>query len=633
MRLPPSADADGADHAWVLTDSRTASERFDELFGGARACAAGAPATFARWLLSPVSLSEFEKSVYGRRPLAVRRADGGYFDGLFSTEAIDGALRAGALRFTSDLDLAVYTEADGRKTLNPPGGAGADAEAGADAPHPLATPALVWPAHASGASVRLSWPQRVHEPLWRACHLLDEHFGGAAGANAYLTPDGARGFAPHWDDVDVFILQLEGSKLWTVHPPLEPHPRESSGNLPPADLPDACLRLTLRPGDVLYLPRGWIHHAQTTPTVAPAGKKGKAAAAAAAAAVDGGAAGAAPAAGRQGSLHVTLSTGRKETWLDLTEGLLAQALGALAAAKPAWRQNLPLRWERVAGVQHAPPPDDGGGGDGDGESEGEEGSGDEAEDGAPRGARRRRLLFVGKVRALLDDLRAHADELIDDAADELATRHVWDRLPPPPPPGGRVGAWRAPEAAEWAAASAQGLLEAGAVSLDSRLRLRARGCARLTADGEVAVLHHSLANSTHFHALEAPEQICFALSAAPALEAVLCAYPRSLCVRDLPVGPDDGESDAGGGSEDGSEAAELSAAADDQVRLDVARALVEAGVVLHQRGNGAVKPLPRARPPTADAARAPAAQPQKSGKRKRGGMSRAEKRAAAGAAQ
>ena len=33
------------------------------------------------------------------------------------------------------------------------------------------------------------------------------------GANVYLTPPGTQGFAPHWDDVEVFMLQLGKIKL------------------------------------------------------------------------------------------------------------------------------------------------------------------------------------------------------------------------------------------------------------------------------------------------------------------------------------------------------------------------------------------------------------------------------------
>jgi len=37
------------------------------------------------------------------------------------------------------------------------------------------------------------------------------------GANVYLTPAGTQGFAPHFDDVEVFMLQLEGKKRWRLY--------------------------------------------------------------------------------------------------------------------------------------------------------------------------------------------------------------------------------------------------------------------------------------------------------------------------------------------------------------------------------------------------------------------------------
>ena len=33
----------------------------------------------------------------------------------------------------------------------------------------------------------------------------------------YLTPAGAQGFAPHFDDIEAFILQTEGSKRWRLY--------------------------------------------------------------------------------------------------------------------------------------------------------------------------------------------------------------------------------------------------------------------------------------------------------------------------------------------------------------------------------------------------------------------------------
>ena len=35
----------------------------------------------------------------------------------------------------------------------------------------------------------------------------------------YLTPAGSQGFAPHYDDIDAFVLQLEGRKHWKVYSP------------------------------------------------------------------------------------------------------------------------------------------------------------------------------------------------------------------------------------------------------------------------------------------------------------------------------------------------------------------------------------------------------------------------------
>ena len=38
-------------------------------------------------------------------------------------------------------------------------------------------------------------------------------------AKVYITPPGCQGFAPHFDNVEVFMLQLEGSKRWQLHKP------------------------------------------------------------------------------------------------------------------------------------------------------------------------------------------------------------------------------------------------------------------------------------------------------------------------------------------------------------------------------------------------------------------------------
>ena len=49
-----------------------------------------------------------------------------------------------------------------------------------------------------GCSVRLLHPQRFCDGLWRLVARLESFLQCPVGCNAYLTPAGTQGFAPHW---------------------------------------------------------------------------------------------------------------------------------------------------------------------------------------------------------------------------------------------------------------------------------------------------------------------------------------------------------------------------------------------------------------------------------------------------
>ena len=85
-------------------------------------------------------------------------------------------------------------------------------------------------------------------------------------ANMYLTPPHARAVDAHTDDRDVLVLQLAGRKSWRVWPeppvvrPAAPEQVGKAGLPVPPEVWAATPReLTLTPGDVLYLPRGFVH--------------------------------------------------------------------------------------------------------------------------------------------------------------------------------------------------------------------------------------------------------------------------------------------------------------------------------------------------------------------------------------
>ncbi|KAL1514547.1 hypothetical protein AB1Y20_003644 [Prymnesium parvum] len=94
--------------------------------------------------------------------------------------------------------------------------------------------------------------------------------------NLYFSPAGLRvATSPHQDAHCVFIVQLHGAKRWHVHAPLSTQltlkglQRGKFGEILSSDdralMGPALVNATLRPGSVLYVPRGFFHHTSTDP--------------------------------------------------------------------------------------------------------------------------------------------------------------------------------------------------------------------------------------------------------------------------------------------------------------------------------------------------------------------------------
>ena len=91
---------------------------------------------------------------------------------------------------------------------------------------------------------------------------LQRMLDSAVNVNLYAAWRRDRGFKKHWDDHDVFILQISGRKRWEIYPCTRPHPIAGDPlTNPPAE---AVWAGTVTPGDVLYIPRGWWHVACPT---------------------------------------------------------------------------------------------------------------------------------------------------------------------------------------------------------------------------------------------------------------------------------------------------------------------------------------------------------------------------------
>jgi lysine-specific demethylase/histidyl-hydroxylase NO66 len=207
--------------------------------------------------LDPVDSGTFLAEHWERRPLVVPRSEPGRFDDLLSEAEVERLVCSTAMRYPGfrlvreggQLDIGAYTS---DVSWRPP------FTRAADVPRVLAE----WEA---GATIVLQALHVTWHPLAVFCRLLEDALGHAVQANAYYTPRGSQGFAVHHDTHDVLVLQVAGEKRWLLYDsllelPLK-HQRYSSALGEHGEPTDD---LVLGPGDTLYLPRGWLHQAETS---------------------------------------------------------------------------------------------------------------------------------------------------------------------------------------------------------------------------------------------------------------------------------------------------------------------------------------------------------------------------------
>lgn len=146
--------------------------------------------------------------------------------------------------------------------------------------------------------------------LGEFCRSLEEVFSCHVQTNIYLTPaskdgEGNQGFPPHYDNHDVFVMQVAGAKAWRLYgTPVEIPYRGEGFELGRHEPGEVTQQFTLKAGDCIYLPRGLMHDAENV--------------------------------GSEPSLHITVGLITK-TWADL----LLEAISELALTEPGFRRSLP----------------------------------------------------------------------------------------------------------------------------------------------------------------------------------------------------------------------------------------------------------------------------------------------------
>jgi hypothetical protein len=220
------------------------------------------PAHGGRALARCVADPDAFASVWGNRPLLASASElPRSFDDLLDLDGVDEllsrrGLRTPFLRMAKDgvvVDSGRYTR---------PGGVGATIGDQVD-------DTAVTRLFADGTTIVLQALHRLWPPIIEFAGALAGELGHPIQVNAYVTPPSSRGFAAHYDIHDVFVLQLAGEKRWIVHEPVHEWPLRSQPWTQRREQVERAVAETqptidtiLRPGDVLYLPRGFLHSAE-----------------------------------------------------------------------------------------------------------------------------------------------------------------------------------------------------------------------------------------------------------------------------------------------------------------------------------------------------------------------------------
>jgi hypothetical protein len=208
--------------------------------------------------VSPVEAERFFGEYWERKPLLVPRDEEGRFLDLLSMAEVERRVTAGGLRHPA---FRVVKE-DAKIVL------GDYAEDIPWTPTSFSGSAQVERVTGQferGATIVLQALQFQHAPLADFCRELERELGHPVQVNAYYTPSSAQGFKVHHDTHDVFCLQVEGEKRWLVYPPVLELPLKSQKYSAELGEPgEPLMDITMRAGDSLYLPRGWLHQAMTS---------------------------------------------------------------------------------------------------------------------------------------------------------------------------------------------------------------------------------------------------------------------------------------------------------------------------------------------------------------------------------
>ncbi len=202
-------------------------------------------------LLQPITFSDFSSNYWENKFLHLERENKNYYKNLFSIKVFDSIIEYGkprgkslrVVRNQEPLLPTKYEKSDGSINLN-----------------------QLYAAYSDGYTLVINEIQKYSESINRLVHNMRQQLSHNVKANAYLTPANQKALAPHYDTHDVFVLQISGEKHWNFYD-------DTSFKTPLLNSFQPIFKetqlsekkeITIKAGDLMYIPRGMPHDAHTT---------------------------------------------------------------------------------------------------------------------------------------------------------------------------------------------------------------------------------------------------------------------------------------------------------------------------------------------------------------------------------
>jgi bifunctional lysine-specific demethylase and histidyl-hydroxylase NO66 len=209
-------------------------------------------------LLHSITPAAFFAQYWGKKPVLIRRGDPDFYRRVFSIDDIDAFIyaarpRPGEFRISRAGEGVDLEQKDLRNLDRAP---------------PITD---IYKQFVAGNTLVLHGVDMRWKPLAIVTRMLEFACACHVTANAYLTPAGEQGYPEHIDTHDFFIFQLDGSKDWHITSPNPKHlnPLRDGSRIARAEQGDASAKpenddVTIAAGDLMYIPRGWVHYARAS---------------------------------------------------------------------------------------------------------------------------------------------------------------------------------------------------------------------------------------------------------------------------------------------------------------------------------------------------------------------------------